>query len=91
MATIILKGEITEDGQLKVELPPGLTPGPREIEIRDYTGEVTGEQVQGLRLGDLMAMAGAWADRDDIIDTVEFSRELRRRASRRDHSETNPE
>jgi len=83
MATIILKGEITEDGQLKVELPPGLTPGPREIEIRDYTGKAVASA--GGTLGDVLAsgLVGGWEHRTDITDSVEFARELRRRISRR--------
>ncbi len=38
-----------------------------------------------LTLGDLLEspLVGMWADREDIVDSAEFARELRKRASRR--------
>ncbi|NWG18341.1 MAG: hypothetical protein HXY41_17085 [Chloroflexi bacterium] len=80
MAAVILKGFITDDGQLKVEVPPDLPPGPVEVEIRAKTADV-----QGVTVGALLesGLVGLWKDREDITDTVEFARELRKRASRR--------
>lgn len=77
MDKIILKGEISPEGQLHVELPANLTPGPVEIEIRPRSVDTS-----GARLGDLLATAptGLW---EDVEDSVAFAHELRRRASRR--------
>ena len=81
MASVILHGMITADGHLQVELPSDLSPGPVEIEIRPA-------QVQGISLDEILKsdLVGLWADRTDIDDSIEYARELRRRASRR-HSE----
>jgi hypothetical protein len=78
MASIILHGIITPEGQLEVDLPADLTPGPVEVEIRQSA-------LKGISLGDLLKsdLVGMWADRTDIEDSVEYARELRRRASRR--------
>lgn len=80
METIIVKGVITDDGQLKVEIPDDLPPGPVEVEIRTKA-----TKVEGVTLGELLesGLVGLWKDRDDITDSVEFARELRKRASRR--------
>jgi hypothetical protein len=78
MATIILQGEITSDGRLNVELPPDIPSGRVEIEIRS-------SDIEGVSLGALLesGLVGLWANRTDISDSVEFARDLRRRASRR--------
>ena len=80
METIVLKGIITEDGQLQVNVPANLPPGPVEVEIR-----AEAPAVQGVTLGELLnsGLVGLWKDREDITDSVEFARELRKRASRR--------
>jgi hypothetical protein len=73
--TIVLHGVITPDGHLQVELPSDLPPGPVEVEIRR-------SEVAGMSLGELLesGLVGLWANRTDIKDSVEFARELRRRA-----------
>jgi hypothetical protein len=78
MDSVILKGVITTDGRLEVDLPADLPPGPVEIEIRQT-------KVTGVSLGELLesGLVGLWADRTDIEDNAEFARNLRRRASRR--------
>jgi hypothetical protein len=80
METITVKGVITDDGQLKVEIPPDLPPGPVEVEIRPEV-----PRVEGVTLGELLesGLLGLWKNREDITDSVEFARELRKRASRR--------
>ncbi|NWF69991.1 MAG: hypothetical protein HXY40_12975 [Chloroflexi bacterium] len=77
MNKLILQGEITADGRLKVELPPDLPPGKVQIEIT--------MQPRGGTLGDVLAsgLVGAWAHRTDIEDSAAYSRKLRRRISRR--------
>ena len=82
MDTIILQGRITEDGQLEIDLPDDLQPGPVEVEIRQPDGA---NEIKGVTLGELLnsGLVGLWKDRTDIGDSVEYARELRRRASRR--------
>jgi hypothetical protein len=79
MATIILQGTITPEGELQVELPDNLPPGPVEVEIRQ-------PEEKGVTLGELLdsGLVGIWENRTDVEDSVEFARQLRRRASRRD-------
>jgi hypothetical protein len=78
MNTVTLKGVITEDHHLEIEVPDDFPSGPVEVEIRQ-------PQIQGVSLGDLLNsdLVGMWEDRTDIEDSVEFARNLRRRASRR--------
>lgn len=79
MVSVIVRGTITPDGKLELELPAELQPGQVEVEIRQ-------QEVEGVRLKDLLEseLVGLWADRVDIGDGVEYARSLRRRASRRD-------
>jgi hypothetical protein len=78
MSSIILHGMITEDGQLQIEFPSDLPPGPVEVEIRL-------PEVQGISSDEILAsdFVGMWEDRTDIGDSVEYARQLRRQASRR--------
>lgn len=78
MVSVIVRGTITPDGKLELELPAELQPGQVEVEIRQ-------QEVEGVQLKDLLEsdLVGLWADRDDISDSVEYARSLRRRASRR--------
>ncbi len=80
MSSIILHGVITEKGELQIEFPSDLPPGPVEVEIRL-------PEVQGLTSEEILAsdFVGMWEDRTDIGDSVEYAQELRRRASRRRH------
>jgi hypothetical protein len=81
MDKIILKGTVTPDHQLVLDLPPDLPPGPVEVEIRQPS-------VEGVSLGQLLesGLVGLWIDRTEIGDGVDFARQLRHRASRR-HAE----
>jgi hypothetical protein len=76
---IVLNGFITPEGKLEVDLPQDMPSGPVEIEIRQA-------DLQGITLGQLLdsGLVGLWADREDIGDSVDFARKLRRRASRRE-------
>jgi hypothetical protein len=78
MVSVVLKGIITPDGHLEVDLPSDLLPGPVEIEIRQ-------PEVHGVSLQEILdsGLVGMWAERHDLDDSVEFARNLRRRASRR--------
>jgi hypothetical protein len=78
MSSIILQGVIAENGELHIEVPPDLPPGPVEVEIPL-------PDVQGISSEEILAsdFVGMWEDRTDIGDSVEYARELPRRASRR--------
>lgn len=76
MVSIVLRGVVTSDGKLEIDLPPDLPVGPVEVEIRS-------QKMDGVTLGELLqsGLVGIWEDRSDIDDSVEFARQLRRRAS----------
>lgn len=74
MTTIIVQGEITPDGQLKVTLPEGLVPGAVEVEIRQSENRTS--SLAKMLNSDIVGM---WADREDIGDADEFARQLRSR------------
>jgi len=78
MGNIILQGIINEKGELVIDFPPDLPPGPVEVEIRlaDTPG-ITSEHILA------SDFVGMWEDREDIGDSVEYARMLRRKASRR--------
>ncbi len=90
MSTVILQGVITPEGRLEINLPAGLEPGPVEVEIRKPKVTVENQKlpIRGITLGEILesGLVGMWADRTDIQDSVEFARQLRRRASRRNPS-----
>ncbi|MBZ0291798.1 MAG: hypothetical protein K8L99_04450 [Anaerolineae bacterium] len=81
MATIILNGVITAEGKLELEIPPGLPAGPVEVEIRP-------QELRGISAKEILAadFVGMWKDRSDLDDSVEYARQLRKRASRRENS-----
>ena len=72
MVSVIVRGTITPDGKLELKLPAELQPGQVEVEIRQ-------QEVEGVRLKDLLEseLAGLWADRKDIDDSVDYARSLR--------------
>jgi hypothetical protein len=77
MDSIILHGMVNDKGELLVDIPANLPPGPVEIEIRL-------ENLPGINARQILdsEFVGMWADRDDINDSVEYAQQLRRRASR---------
>lgn len=78
MSSIVLQGIITEEGELVVTFPPGLPPGPVEVEIR--LPETIGISSQEILESDFVGM---WEDRTDIEDSVDYARTLRRQALKR--------
>jgi hypothetical protein len=78
MGSIIVHGVVNENGELIIDYPRDLPPGPVEVEIRlGDVPSITSEQILN------SDFVGMWADRDDIGDSVEYARTLRRKASRR--------
>jgi hypothetical protein len=78
MSSIILQGLINEEGELIVEFPSDLPPGPVEVEI--HLPETKGLSSQEILESDFVGM---WEDRTDIGDSVDYARKLRRQALRR--------
>ena len=78
MVSVIVRGVITPEGKLEIDLPADLHPGQVEVEIRQY-------EIEGVRLKDLLEsdLIGLWANRPDMGDSVDYARSLRQRASRR--------
>jgi hypothetical protein len=78
MVSVVVRGIITPERKLELDLPGTLEPGQVEVEIRQSI-------IQGITLQELLDsdLVGIWKGRHDIQDSVEFSRSLRQRASRR--------
>ncbi len=81
MEKMIFEGELTEDGHLIIQLPADLKPGQFEVKVRQ-------PKIKGVTLGEVLdsGWVGVWANRDDIADSEDYARELRKRASRRGES-----
>ena len=81
------RGQI-KDGKIELKDSPAL---PEGVEVIVVLVEAESEFLpeRGITGAELLAspMVGIWADRDDIGDTVEFARELRRKSEQRGSSE----
>jgi hypothetical protein len=77
MEKIVIHGEVTPDGELRIELPKDLPVGRLKITLESDEPE----SFKGITLGELVnsELNGLWADRTDIEDSVEFSRQQKRR------------
>jgi hypothetical protein len=67
-----------QNGQIRVDNNPAIPEGAQVIVVVVTEGQQAGEQ-KALTLGDLLEspLIGMWADREDIVDSAEFARELR--------------
>ncbi len=74
-----------QNGQIHFDDNPEIPEGAQVIVVVLKEGQQAGEK-RALTLGDLLEspLVGMWADREDIIDSAEFARQLRERASRRE-------
>lgn len=84
-----VEGQVTEDGQLLVDLPPDLTRGRVVVTVEpvaDDELDLRDEDVQGAGLTAVEIAAspdiGAWADEGDARSGAEFVELLRRAAPR---------
>jgi hypothetical protein len=91
MFTIKIDGHVTDDGQLKFDLPADLPPGDVKITIEAVAPEVDPSEqftdkeiaelsaIQPGTMGDIIndGLLGIWADKG-INDSVEFVDDLRR-------------
>lgn len=74
------------DGKVFVPDEPVDLPAGRAAEALVGEPGVVFTDGPGGTVGDLLAsdFIGAWADRDDMVDALEFAREMRRRAEQRE-------
>lgn len=72
------------DGKVLVPDEPLDLPKDQQVEL--VVRAVQPREVQSMTAGELATgeWVGAWADRDDITDSTEFVREIRRRIDRRE-------
>lgn len=78
--TVNLTTEIPPDREVRIKLPPDVSPGPAEIVVVVTWRTPTPTHT----LGELARSEffGMWFDRTDIGDSVEFARRLRAKAWR---------
>ncbi len=76
MLAVKLRGQVTGDGQLIVELPEDLEPGPVEVIVLQEP-KAAGRPRRTAAAGH--PAFGMWADREEARDPVAFAAELRRR------------
>ena len=81
MKTSTIQTVIPPDHRLLLDVPADVPAGPAEVVVRsiEATVPVRGTGTDLLESG----LFGIWKDRTDITDSVEFARELRRRAEQR--------
>ncbi|RMF81308.1 MAG: hypothetical protein D6737_05435 [Chloroflexi bacterium] len=83
MVTITLKGRITDDGRLEVELPAGLPPGDVDVVLQMIDDMNENDNLfvfEGKPLGELET--GGWEDLD-IEDSTKWVDEQRRKEQER--------
>jgi hypothetical protein len=83
MKSATIKAVVPPDHRLVLQVPEEVPAGPVEVVVRT----VPSAEVKHGTGADLLAsdLFGIWKDRADIEDTIEFARELRRRAEQRPH------
>ena len=83
MKSATIKTIVPPDHRLVVEVPEEVPAGPAEVIVRS----VDAPSVARGTAADLLAsgLFGIWKNRTDITDSLEFARELRRRAEQRPH------
>jgi hypothetical protein len=74
-----------QNGQIRLDDTPELPEGAQVILVVVKGAQQAGEGAP-LTLGDLLEtpLVGMWADREDIVDSAEFARQLRERLARRE-------
>ena len=74
-----LKGQITRDRRLIIEIPRDVAAGAVEVILL----QVSDKPKRNARRDSTHPAFGIWAERADIADTVSFAMELRRRVEMR--------
>lgn len=75
-----LKGQITRDGKLVVQIPRDIATGAVEVIILHSASRSIKRRA---RRGVKHPAFGIWAKRSDILDTASFAMQLRQRVERR--------
>ncbi len=83
MKSATIKTIVPPDHRLVVEVPEEVPAGPAEVIVRsvDVPSVARGTAADLLASG----LFGIWKNRTDITDSLEFAKELRRRAEQRPH------
>lgn len=81
MNAIVLKGQVTRDRQLLIEIPEDMTPGAVEVILLRRT-PLAATRRRTRRTAAHPAF-GVWAKRTDITDSASFAGELRPRVEMR--------
>jgi hypothetical protein len=80
MDAVRLNGRVTEEGELVLDRPINLTPGPVEVILLREVVPAAGPTGTGRSLLERFTesgLVGTWAERTDISDSVEFTEKLR--------------
>jgi hypothetical protein len=80
MEAVKLNGRVTEEGELVLDRPISLSPGPVEVILLREVVPAAGPAGSGKSLLEKFVesgLVGTWADRTDISDSVAFTEQLR--------------
>jgi hypothetical protein len=80
MEAVKLNGRVTEEGELVLDRPISLSPGPVEVLLLREVLPAAGPTGSGKSLLEAFTesgLVGTWADRTDISDSVVFTEQLR--------------
>jgi hypothetical protein len=80
MEAVKLNGRVTEEGELVLDRPISLSPGPVEVILLREVVPAAGPTGSGKSLLEAFTesgLVGTWADRTDISDSVVFTEQLR--------------
>jgi len=78
---VTVKGQLTEDGQVKIDLPEGWQPGEITVELsleREWSNEELDELLRSEPVPASQIKTGGW-EHLGIEDSVEYVEELRRK------------
>jgi len=84
MQAVKLKGKVTENQRLVMEVPGEIPPGPVEVIV--LFEEAGRPRKRGTGGPEKHPMFGMWADRPEAADPVDFTKRLRRGIERRKDS-----
>ena len=87
MKTLNIKINIPPDRKLLVDLPKDIPIGPAEIVLVVSPGNDASKIQKGITAREILnsPIFGAWKDRKDITDSLEYARKLRLDAERRSY------
>jgi len=83
MIAVKLKGTVTKDHRLELNMPASVPPGEVEVIVLHPEPPPRPRLRGGAQPATIHPAAGIWADREDIGDTVTFVSQLRHRLETR--------